>query len=134
VPDKLKADFIAFKTRFDSLPVPDIDSLADAVLRGEITLEEAKERMGEHDPIYDVFVEDHVTMIGQGVTRSLDHEILGKADVGVVAIRDLWERHLEEFSRSGSAARCKPGEARATSGEGRDVDMPLEQGGPSGCA
>jgi hypothetical protein len=117
VPEGLKDSFLSFKSRFDALPPPDIDGLADAVLRGDFTLEEAKEQMGEHDPLYDVFLEDHVTMIGQGVTRSLESEVLGKADVGVIAVRDLWERHLEEFAQTGIPARSRPGAATATSGE-----------------
>ncbi|MGF6367943.1 5,5'-dehydrodivanillate O-demethylase [Paraburkholderia sp. RAU6.4a] len=81
-----------------SLPVPPVDDLAKEVLRGALTLEEARAHMGEHDPYYDIILEDHVALEGQGVAPDRAKEHLGRADVGVIAVRKRWLADLDLIS------------------------------------
>ena len=55
--------------------------LADRVLAGQATLEEVKAGMGPRDPHYDVYLEDHVVLGGQGIVADRDIETLGAATV-----------------------------------------------------
>ena len=92
--------------------------LADRVLAGQATLEEVKEGMGPRDPHYDVYLEDHVVLGGQGIVADRDNETLGAADAGVVAIRDLWEEELGRLARGEALKRWDtPPPCRTTSGE-----------------
>lgn len=82
-----------------ALPAPPVDELADRVLGGQMTIEEAKAAMGDHDTHYEVFLEDHVTQIGQGVVAERAAECLGIADVGVKLLRELWFEELDRVAR-----------------------------------
>jgi hypothetical protein len=44
-----------------------------------------------------VRLQDDVAQVGQGLITDRDGERLGRADVGVIAIRRLWERELNAF-------------------------------------
>ncbi len=44
-----------------------------------------------------VRLQDDVAQVGQGLITERDGERLGRADVGVIAIRRLWERELNAF-------------------------------------
>jgi 5,5'-dehydrodivanillate O-demethylase oxygenase subunit len=91
--------YLARSARLASLPVPPMDDLADAILRGDKTLEEVEQQLGEVDAYYKVYIEDHVTQIGQGVIADRDAEWLGIADVGVRVLRDLWYEHLDRLAK-----------------------------------
>lgn len=109
--------FIALRTARRAMPPPPVEELADRILRGEITLEEAKASMTSHDPHYEVFLEDHVTQIGQGVIADRSAECLGIADVGVKLIRQLWFEELERVLRNEPPHRwATPPDVEITSG------------------
>lgn len=91
--------YLARTAKLASLPIPPMDDLADSILRGDATLEEVEEQLGAVDSYYKVYLEDHVTQMGQGVIADRDAEWLGIADVGVRVLRDLWYEHLEHFAK-----------------------------------
>lgn len=90
--------YLARRVIADALPVPPVEDLAEKILRGEATLESVKSALDERDPHYDVYLEDHITQVGQGLIVDRDLEILGIADVGVKLIRELWNDALEELA------------------------------------
>lgn len=92
--------YVELRSRQKALPAPPVEQLAGRILRGELTLEEAKAEMGAHDVHYEVFLEDHVTQIGQGVVADRTSECLGIADVGVKLLRELWFEELGRVSRN----------------------------------
>ena len=90
--------YLARRAKADALPVPPVEDLAERILRGEATLESVKAELGERDPHYDVYLEDHITQVGQGLVVDRDQEILGIADVGVRLLRELWDDALHELA------------------------------------
>ena len=93
-----KEGYLARREALRSLPVPPTDALAMATLRGDSTIDEAEAAMGAVDPYFKVYLEDHVTQIGQGVFADRDGEWLGSADVGVRILRELWQEQLERLA------------------------------------
>jgi len=94
-----------------------VDELARRVLAGAMTLEEAKATMGPHDKHYEVFLEDHVTQIGQGVIADRGNDCLGIADVGVKLLRELWYEELDRVARGERPRRwTRPPPVKITSG------------------
>ena len=67
-------------------------------MRGDRTLEEVEESLGDVDEKYKVYLEDSVTQVGQGVIADRQAECLGSADAGVRLLRQLWKEALEETS------------------------------------
>lgn len=96
--------FLARQKRLRELPIPDVGAFAVRTLAGKTTYDEALAEMGEHDPRYDITLQNHLTMQGQKVVADRDTEVLGIADAGIVAVRDLWNEQLEDPD--------KPGESR----------------------
>lgn len=110
--------YLERKAQTEALPEPPLQELAERVLSGRATLEEVKAGMGPRDPHYDVYLEDHVVLGGQGVVADRDNEVLGAADAGVVAVRDLWEEELGRLARGEALKRWEvPPPCRTTSGE-----------------
>jgi len=62
--------FHAREKQLRELLVPDVDGLAKRILAGELPYDEAMEEMGEHDPRYDITLQDHLTMGGKGLSRT----------------------------------------------------------------
>ncbi|MSQ51116.1 MAG: hypothetical protein EXR28_04435 [Betaproteobacteria bacterium] len=96
----LRERYLARRAKADTLPVPPVEDLAEKILRGEATLESVKAQLGERDPHYDVYLEDHITQVGQGLIVDRDLETLGIADVGVELLRDLWNDALGELANN----------------------------------
>lgn len=48
--------------------------------------------------------EDYVVMVGQGTFADRRHERLGRSDVGVVALRRLWQQELDAVGGDGQGA------------------------------
>ncbi len=88
--------------RINNLPRPPWLELTEAVLAGKMTVEEVEANLGEHNPIQNVHFEDHVVMQAQGVVADRDREILGSSDLGIRAIRDLWNEALAAFAKDGT--------------------------------
>jgi 5,5'-dehydrodivanillate O-demethylase oxygenase subunit len=68
--------------------------LCERILGGELTLRDV-------DParVDLVRLQDDIAQIGQGRVADRDHERLGRGDVGVIAIRKLWQRELTALER-----------------------------------
>ena len=116
---ELKQKFLDVQAKMKELPVPPMLEMADRVIAGEMTVEQAKAALPEHDPMLDVSFEDHVVMHGQGVVADWENETLGRSDVGVYAIRDLWHETLEVFADTGSVPKwVQPPNPVTTSGDG----------------
>jgi 5,5'-dehydrodivanillate O-demethylase len=90
--------YLARREKSKSLPVPPVEELAESILRGDRTLEEVEESLGDVDEKYKVYLEDSVTQVGQGVIADRQAECLGSADAGVRLLRQLWKEALEETS------------------------------------
>ena len=74
--------------------------------------------MGEHDPRYDITLQDQLTVQGQRVVADRDAEVLGIADAGIVAVRDLWNEQLEDLDKHGEGrVWVQPPPTVLTSGE-----------------
>jgi 5,5'-dehydrodivanillate O-demethylase oxygenase subunit len=71
---------------------PPAPVLAEAILRGELRVEDTK------DATAVVNVQDYVAQIGQGAIapRELDH--LGHSDILVILLRRIWERELRNLA------------------------------------
>ena len=100
--------------------MPDVAAYAQRVLAGELGYDEALEEMGEHDRRYDVTLQDHLAMQGQTLVADRDAEVLGQADAGVMAVRDLWNEQLADFAEHGEGrVWVQPPPTVLTSGEDR---------------
>jgi 5,5'-dehydrodivanillate O-demethylase len=64
--------------------------VSDAVLRGDLTIEEIEDRSNMN------WIQDYVTQVGQGHPRDyFQTELLGRSDVGTILFRKLWEREIK---------------------------------------
>ena len=66
--------------------------LAEAVLRGEIRIEDVKERTDLQ------VLQDDVAMVAQGRIADREHERLGRSDVTVIALRQVWSREMRALA------------------------------------
>jgi len=74
--------------------------------------------MGDHDPRYDITLQDHLTMQGQKIVADRETEVLGIADAGIVAVRDLWNEQLADLDQHGEGrVWTQPPPTVLTSGE-----------------
>jgi hypothetical protein len=79
----MKQRFLERRAKLRALPIPPVEELAERILRGETTIEEVEQSLPPHDRYWDVYLEDHVTQVGQGAIVDRSFENLGIADVGV---------------------------------------------------
>ncbi len=71
------------------------NQIAEAVLAGKMRIED----MDRETPTYYSFwVEDYVSLVGQGPIADRANERLIQADIGVVFIRKIWERELRALA------------------------------------
>ena len=115
-----EGNFLKQQQKLRTMPVPDVDDYARRILAGEMTYDEAIENMGEHDPRYDVTLEDHLAIGGQASLANRGTEALGQSDIGVTAVRDLWNEQLALLAKQGDVKTWdQPPAFIATSGEGK---------------
>lgn len=68
---------------------PSYREVAEAVLRGELTLEEVEDRSNMN------WIQDFVTQVGQGHPRDyLRTERLGRSDAAIILFRKIWQREV----------------------------------------
>lgn len=68
---------------------PPYEEMAEAVLRGELTIEEVEDRSNMN------WIQDYTTQVGQGHPRDYLHtERLGRSDIDIILYRQLWEREV----------------------------------------
>ena len=71
------------------------NDLGKSILAGKMRIEE----MDRNTPTYYSFwVEDYVTLVGQGPIADRSNERLARVDIGLVFIRKIWERELRAFA------------------------------------
>lgn len=71
------------------------NKIGAAILAGKMRIED----MDKETPTYYSFwVEDYVTLVGQGPIADRANERLSQADIGVVFIRKIWERELRALA------------------------------------
>ncbi len=74
------------------------NELAEAILRGEMSLSD----IDKDTSIYYVFwVEDYLSLVGQGAIPDRSNEHLGRSDAGVILLRKVWERELRALTEGG---------------------------------
>lgn len=76
-----------------------VQQLGEAILRGEMTIDEILDHPAG------VSIQDYVALKAQGPIEMRAPEKLGSTDVGVVAVRKLWERELTAFADGASPKR-----------------------------
>ena len=88
-----------------------IGELGDAVLRGELRIEEIKDRT------YIVQIQDYISLLGQGTVADRSQERLGRSDSVVFLLRNLWARELHALAEGGPLKRwSRPERLEATAG------------------
>jgi 5,5'-dehydrodivanillate O-demethylase oxygenase subunit len=80
--------------RAERASLSDARAAAEAVLRGEIHIDELKDRADI------VNIQDYVAQVGQGVIPDFDRERLGRSDVLVALYRRLLARELQAFAEN----------------------------------
>jgi 5,5'-dehydrodivanillate O-demethylase len=88
---------------------PSISTLAQAVLRGEISADDLREH-----PNVLVPVQDEIAQVGQGVIADRQHERLGRSDALVILLRKLWARELRALAEGRPLQRWTRPEALLT--------------------
>jgi 5,5'-dehydrodivanillate O-demethylase len=86
------AELIGAHRRDGDTPSRSASELAEAVLRGELRIEDATNVANI------VNVQDYVAQIGQGAIAPRAHDHLGHSDVLVILLRRLWERELRALA------------------------------------
>ena len=71
---------------------PSAVELGDAVLRGELRVDDIEDRS------VIVNVQDYVAQVGQGRIQDRRQERLGRSDVLVILLRRIWARELRAFA------------------------------------
>jgi 5,5'-dehydrodivanillate O-demethylase len=88
-----------------------IGKLGDAVLRGELRIEEIEDRT------YIVQIQDYVSLLGQGTVADRSQERLGRSDSVVLLLRNLWARELRALAEGRPLKRWhRPERLEATAG------------------
>src|SRR5262249_30185033 len=69
-----------------------VAELAERVLRGELRIDDVK----DHPNV--VNIQDTVAQVGQGAIADRSADRLGRSDVGIILIRQLWTRELRALA------------------------------------
>jgi 5,5'-dehydrodivanillate O-demethylase len=67
------------------------NKIAEAILRGEMRVKDIDPNVGTYLLFW---VEDYLSMVGQGSIPDRSDERLGRMDVGVILLRKIWQREL----------------------------------------
>ena len=106
------------KQRIDQLPTVPFLELTEEVLAGRTTIEKVEADLPEHNMLHNVHFEDHVVQQAQGLIADRSQEILASSDIGVRAVRDLWNEALTAFANDGTVRNSiHPPPSIATTGE-----------------
>ncbi len=113
-----KTRYLARRAAVAEAPPPPIEEIGERILRGELTIEDAKEDLDERDVLYHVYLEDYAVQVGQGAIADRSREHLGRSDAGVRLLREIWDEELRRLD-AGEAptAWIRPAELEATTGE-----------------
>ena len=86
------ARFLEKRARRDDAPRKSVQELGAMIRRGELHADDIKDHPGV------VGIQDDVAQLGQGAIADRANERLGRSDVGVVLIRNLWLRELKALA------------------------------------
>jgi 5,5'-dehydrodivanillate O-demethylase len=71
------------------------NEIAESILRGKMSIKE----IGEDVNTYFLFwIEDYLSLVGQGSIADRSNERLGRMDSGVILLRKIWERELRALA------------------------------------
>lgn len=91
--------------------LPSANEMAEAVLRGELHIDEVESRADL------VYIQDYVTQVGQGPIADREQERLGRSDVAIILLRRIWERELRALAEGRPLKDWAiPGELEAATG------------------
>jgi 5,5'-dehydrodivanillate O-demethylase len=69
-----------------------------AILAGRMSFDDIDPEMSSY---YSYWIEDYVTLVGQGAIPDRGEDRLGRTDRGVILLRKIWERELTALERQG---------------------------------
>jgi len=91
--------------------LPDANEVAAQVLAGKLNVHDLEERPDI------VNIQDHVSQEGQGAIPNRDVERLGRSDVAVILLRQIWQRELRALAEGRAIKHwSRPQRLVATSG------------------
>jgi 5,5'-dehydrodivanillate O-demethylase len=67
------------------------NEIAEAILKGKMRLQDIDSNVSTY---FLFWIEDYLSMVGQGSIPDRSDERLGRMDVGVILLRKIWEREL----------------------------------------
>jgi 5,5'-dehydrodivanillate O-demethylase oxygenase subunit len=76
----------------DLAALPPADEVAEAVLRGDLRIQDVPERPDL------VLIQDYVAQVGQGAIPDRARERLGRSDVALILYRQMWARELRALA------------------------------------
>jgi 5,5'-dehydrodivanillate O-demethylase oxygenase subunit len=76
----------------DLAALPPADEIAEAVLRGDLRVQDLPERPDL------VIIQDYVAQVGQGAIPDRARERLGRSDVALILYRQIWARELRALA------------------------------------
>jgi 5,5'-dehydrodivanillate O-demethylase oxygenase subunit len=68
-----------------------LNEIGERILRGQLRVRDVDPNLSTY---FLFWIEDYISNIGQGVVADRSAERLGRADVGIILMRKLWEREL----------------------------------------
>jgi len=98
MPKEARADYIARReARAEELSkLPPYTEVAEAVLRGEMRIEDIADRLKHPDRLFNI--QDYTSQAGQGVIPNRAEWHLGREDVTVLLLKKLFERELRNLA------------------------------------
>jgi 5,5'-dehydrodivanillate O-demethylase len=74
---------------------PSANEIAEAILQGKMSVRDIGENVNTY---YLFWIEDYLSLVGQGAIADRSTERLGRMDSGVILLRKLWERELRALA------------------------------------
>jgi len=98
IPKEARAAYVERRqTREEELAkLPPYSEVAEAVLRGELRIEDIADRHKNPDRLFNI--QDYVSQAGQGAIPNRGQWHQGREDVTVIMLRNLWQRELRNLA------------------------------------
>jgi 5,5'-dehydrodivanillate O-demethylase oxygenase subunit len=91
-----------------------VTELGEAVLRGEFRIEDIPDGRADAGRLFNL--QDYVSQVGQGTITDRQRERLGRADLSVIMLRNLWRRELRALMEGRPLKQWARPERRLTVG------------------
>lgn len=98
VPEEKAEQFLENRRNLLAKPRIPANDMAEIVLRGDVRIQDPDAKANIL-PWEIVNVQDDVTQVGQGIIADRTNERRGATDVGVVLLRQIWEREMHAFAQ-----------------------------------